>query len=55
MGAAMTGATETVELLLSHGADVHARDKDGDTALKWASRGGFNNVVRLLKAHGAKE
>ncbi|KAI8514592.1 Unconventional myosin-XVI [Branchiostoma belcheri] len=47
------GQTGVVKLLIQHGADVGARDEDGETALHWASRNGQTGVVKLLIQHGA--
>lgn len=44
---------EHIELLLSHGADVNAADKDGNTALYEAIRGSDVELVRTLVTHGA--
>jgi ankyrin repeat protein len=46
---------EIVKLLLEHGADVNAKDKDGWTALRRAEKRGSKEIVESLKAHGAKE
>ncbi|XP_046983974.1 TD and POZ domain-containing protein 1-like [Schistocerca americana] len=46
--AAKKGAVEEVRLLLAAGADVGARDVDGETALHWAALRGHAAVVRLL-------
>ncbi len=46
----MFGGVVTGKALLSHGADVHARDTGGRTALHWARSTG---KVDLLVAHGA--
>ncbi|XP_047101595.1 TD and POZ domain-containing protein 1-like isoform X2 [Schistocerca piceifrons] len=46
--AAKKGAVEEVRLLLAAGADVVARDVDGETALHWAALRGHAAVVRLL-------
>ena len=43
-----------VELLLEHGADLHARDDVGRTALDWALMQGETPVVRQLRQAGAK-
>jgi ankyrin repeat protein len=40
-------------LLLNHGVDVHARDKDYDTALHWAAFKGRPEIAGLLLDHGA--
>lgn len=42
-----------VEMLLSGGADVNAKNRDGWTALMWASWYGHKDVVSLLLANGA--
>jgi ankyrin repeat protein/mono/diheme cytochrome c family protein len=42
------GAADSVELLLSHGADVTRRNKGGRTALYFAANGGDTKIVRLL-------
>jgi ankyrin repeat protein len=41
-------------LLLDKGADVNARDRDGRTALAFASQERHSIVAELLKARGAK-
>jgi ankyrin repeat protein len=48
---------EMATLLLARGADVHATDDEGNTALARAvfSARGRHEVVRLLRAHGAKD
>jgi hypothetical protein len=48
------GQFEVVKVLLEKEADVNAKAKDGKTALMWASKNGHVEVVKLLKAHGAK-
>jgi ankyrin repeat protein len=45
---------EVVRLLLEHGADVEAKDNDGETALQLAAGRGHDEVVKLLREHGAK-
>ena len=42
-------------LLIARGADVNARDIDGNTPLKIASRRGYAKMVQLLRDHGAQE
>jgi ankyrin repeat protein len=49
------GDTFALKLLLEHGADVNTKGRDGDTALKFAQRGEWADIVRLLKKAGAKE
>ncbi len=41
-------------LLLAHGADIHARSRDGNTALTWAADKGDLPMVRLLLENGAQ-
>ena len=48
--ASNNGHTETVKVLLEHGADVHA---DDDWALRWASYNGHTETVKVLLEHGA--
>jgi ankyrin repeat protein len=52
--ASINGALEVVRLLLEHGADVEAKDNDGETALQVAAYKGHDEVVELLREHGAK-
>ena len=42
-------------MLIDNGADVNAKDKDGITALKWATPNKHTAVIALLRAAGAKE
>lgn len=53
MVAAMAGKTDTVKLLLDHGAAINAKTKKGRTALTWASWRGMTDTVRVLLAAGA--
>jgi ankyrin repeat protein len=41
------------QLLVERGAELHAVDEDGDTALGWASYYGHLDFVRLLLDRGA--
>ncbi|MHC4118962.1 MAG: ankyrin repeat domain-containing protein [Planctomycetota bacterium] len=52
IAASQRGDLSQVKLLLEHGADVDAVDKDGKTALMYASESGSDIVTYLLK-HGA--
>ena len=45
---------EVVELLIAKGADVNARDEDGDTPLDWADRRNQTATTALLRKHGGK-
>ncbi len=42
-----------MRLLVSRGADVNVPDRDGGTALTFASKSGHLEIVRLLVEHGA--
>ena len=53
MLAAFRGNAAAVINLLEQGADVNARDKDGDTALMFAAFKGHTLVVALLLQYGA--
>ena len=44
---------ERAEKLLAHGADVGARDRDGDTALHGAAKNGEVGMIQLLLDKGA--
>ncbi len=68
MSAAVRGDINHARLLIAHGADVHAKDVDGKTALDWVqmplsagdSQKAENllnkqNVAELLKQAGARE
>ena len=50
--AARKGHTDTVKLLLEHGADVHAED---DTALLYAADEGHTDTVKVLKEYMERE
>jgi uncharacterized protein len=45
----VTGNRQIVELLLARGADVHARDKEGQTALSLAIRNNFPEIAEILR------
>ena len=49
MWASENGHLEMVQALLGKGADVHARDNDGRTALDAAKAGGHPEVSALLQ------
>ena len=44
------GRSHEVKLLLDHGADLEARDNDGDTPADVARREGFIELVDILQA-----
>ena len=50
MGSGIRAVTLAVEL----GADVNAANKAGETALRGATRHGFQSVAQFLSAHGAR-
>ena len=52
--AAEEGVTESVKILLANGADIHAKNKRGRTALDLAMMGQHTEIVQLLQAAGAK-
>jgi ankyrin repeat protein len=47
--------TARIQLLIDHGADVNAKAKSGETALKQARKKGDSKIVALLIAAGEKE
>jgi ankyrin repeat protein len=49
------GNPEIVKLLIARGADVHAKDKEGQTALSLAIRNNLPEIEEILKEAGAKE
>ena len=48
------GITESVKILLANGADIHAKNKRGRTALDLAMTEQHTEIVQLLQAAGAK-
>ncbi|KAL7931732.1 hypothetical protein V8C35DRAFT_329386 [Trichoderma chlorosporum] len=53
--ASEVGSESIVRLLLETGkVDVNSQDNDGVSPLRWASRGEFDDVARLLVTNGAK-
>ncbi len=53
MPAALHGQIDLLRLLVEKGADVNKKWPDGSTAILWAAVGGRDDVVQLLKDHGA--
>lgn len=48
------GHKEMAELLLSKGADINAAAENEKTPLSIAAEAGDENIVEILKSHGAK-
>ena len=46
---------EMVKLLIANGANVHAVDQNGHIPLHYAAREGNQEIIKLLKSHGAKK
>jgi len=51
--AAKNGDTVSINALLDAGADVNAKDVEGETALMWAARGGYTETAQSLLDAGA--
>lgn len=51
--AAAAGDIAGVKALVEKGADVNVKDKEGDSALRLASNGGYKEIVQMLKRAGA--
>jgi ankyrin repeat protein len=54
MWASQLGNKEVVKLLIQKGADVNAKNKYGETALRLAFYYGHKEIVELLKSYGGK-
>ena len=46
--------SDIAKVVLANGADVNAQRNNGDTSLVFAVRGGFDDLVEMLKKSGAK-
>jgi len=53
--ACRNGARDIVELLLARGGDVNAKTDKGETPMALAQINGKDQVIQLLRKHGAKE
>lgn len=51
--AAGDGNEKIVELLLDNGANLHHRDREGNTALSLAAERGYDGIVKMLRDRGA--
>ncbi|MGX2983374.1 ankyrin repeat domain-containing protein [Helicobacter sp. 23-1045] len=54
MRACKSGNFEVVLTLISAGADINAKDKNGKSVLNYAAEGGNTKIMELLLAQGAK-
>ena len=52
--AAYFGQTEIGELLIAEGADVNAKDHNGETPLDWSINQKYTSITDLLRKHGGK-
>ena len=53
MHAASAGHTEAVKVFIAAGADINAKNNEGQTALELASLKGHAETVNLLRQAGA--
>ncbi|KAJ5107689.1 hypothetical protein N7456_004364 [Penicillium angulare] len=53
MWACMSGHLDVCRLLLTHGADANAKEKDGRSPLFWAAKHAQPDIFKLLLDHGA--
>ncbi len=51
----MGGAIDIVKYLVECGVELEQRDDDGKTALMIAKKGGYTEIVEILKSAGAKD
>ena len=55
MKCASRGCTESIQLLLDHGADISAQDESGNTAAHYAAFDNQREVYVMLLHNGYKE
>ena len=48
-------AMEVADVLMAHGADPAARNRDGATAAEWARRRGMTRVAQRLEGRGSPQ
>lgn len=53
MYACRGGETEMIKMLVNAGADVNARDREGESALIWAAQFGHTDIMEILLKAGA--
>jgi len=53
--ACSTGQKDVVELLIAKGADMNAKNNKGQAALSLAKEQGHEEIVELLRKHGARD
>lgn len=53
MFASIFGQLEATRMLLLQDADVTLTNKDGETAMSLAKKGGYRDIVALLRNNGA--
>lgn len=54
MAAAETGNERLVKLLLKRGAEINLKTESGDTALTFAEKNGYSNIIGIIKNYRAK-
>ena len=50
MYASLAGYTNTVQILISFGANVNEMDNNGTTAVMYASRNGHSDIVEIFQS-----
>jgi len=53
--ACAAGSKTKAEALIANGADVNAKTKNGRTPMSVAKKEGYDQLVELLRKHGARE
>lgn len=47
--AVMKGAKDNVKILIENNADINLKDKNGNTAMDYAQKSNYNEIVKILK------